>query len=281
MCTLVIPLSPNGPPSKTSFKSEVNVPLQTLLNPYETELSTVVKEKLSQHLFESSIRLLIMTEDEDFRARESGLVSFFGQFSSEYQSVISKSITFLPGLSSLAFKKRLANFHNRQLSSNNAVISASELSDMYHFPNTDISIGEDIIKSRSRELPAPLSFKNDGMKFDAVLGINQYGGETSPIGVTLDQRRKHMYVIGKTGMGKTTLLTSCISQDMLKGKGIAVLDPHGDMTEELLSIIPENRRKDVRFFDPYDREFPMGRNILAPGIKFSNKGEGQEGWTRS
>jgi type IV secretory pathway VirB4 component len=67
--------------------------------------------------------------------------------------------------------------------------------------------------------------------------------------MTLDQRQKHTYIIGKTGTGKTTLLKSSIYQDMYNGKGLAVLDPHGDMFRELLSVVPENRRKDVVIFD--------------------------------
>ena len=62
-----------------------------------------------------------------------------------------------------------------------------------------------------------------------------------------------MYVIGKTGTGKTTLLKSAIYQDMVNGKGLAVLDPHGDMFRELLALVPENRREDVVVFDPSDK----------------------------
>lgn len=72
-------------------------------------------------------------------------------------------------------------------------------------------------------------------------------------------------------MGKTTLLKGAIYQDMLNGKGLAVLDPHGDMFRELLSIVPENRRKDVVVFDPSDRDYPVGLNILDPGIEFASE----------
>jgi hypothetical protein len=98
--------------------------------------------------------------------------------------------------------------------------------------------------------------------------------------MTLEQRRMHTYVIGKTGTGKTTLLTNSIYQDMVSGKGLAVLDPHGDMFQELLSIVPENRRKDVIVFDPSDRNFPIGLNILDPGLEFADD-EDREQWITS
>ena len=114
-------------------------------------------------------------------------------------------------------------------------------------------------------------------KLDVIVGTNKHGGSDQPIGITLDQRQKHTYVLGKTGMGKTTtLLTGAIYQDMVNEKGLAVLDPHGDMFLELLSIVPEHRRKDVVVFDPADREFPLGLNILDPGITFDNEDDKHE-----
>jgi hypothetical protein len=123
--------------------------------------------------------------------------------------------------------------------------------------------------------------KKSTTDIDVILGTNQYGGEVNPIGLTLEQRQKHMYVIGKTGMGKTTLLTNAIYQDMVNGKGLCALDPHGDMVKELLRIIPKDRINDVIYFDPSDREFPLGVNILSPGITFSNKEDADEWITSS
>jgi len=130
-------------------------------------------------------------------------------------------------------------------------------------------------------LPAPLSLKRANMNLDVIIGTNTYGNEIIPVGLTLEQRQKHMYVIGKTGMGKTTLLTSAIYQDMKNGKGLAVLDPHGDMFQELLKLVPANRRDDVIVFDPSDREWPIGLNLLSPGVHFTDKEDEQEWITSS
>ncbi len=81
-------------------------------------------------------------------------------------------------------------------------------------------------------------------------------------GIKTDDRRRHMYVIGKTGMGKSTLLENLVYTDILKGHGVAYVDPHGDTAEKILQWIPPERIKDVIYFNPADREFPIAFNVL-------------------
>lgn len=89
-----------------------------------------------------------------------------------------------------------------------------------------------------------------------------YRGVARPFGIKLDDRRRHMYVIGKTGMGKTTLLENMIIQDIRDGRGLAVVDPHGDLVEKALRFIPSYRINDVIYFNPADSEYPIAFNIL-------------------
>lgn len=261
------------------MKSKANT--RPTSNPYEQELGKIIKSKLDQQLFEVTIRLLVASPDpEALHARLHALVATFKPFMTPYQSLVVRR-----GLPLRSTGKRhLANFEARKLSphhlSQQTIISSSELSDLYHFPNTDLTKTEGFVKSRSRELPAPLSIKHSRAKLDVVVGVNKHGGEEQPIGMTLAQRQKHTYVIGKTGTGKTTLLTSSIYQDMVSGKGLAVLDPHGDMFRELLGIAPEHRRKDVVVFDPSDRAHPVGLNLLDPGVEFSDQDDQRE-WVTS
>ncbi len=81
-------------------------------------------------------------------------------------------------------------------------------------------------------------------------------------GIKTDDRRRHMYIIGKTGMGKSTLLENLVYTDILKGHGVAYVDPHGDTAEKMLQWIPEHRLKDVIYFNPADRNFPIAFNVL-------------------
>lgn len=93
-------------------------------------------------------------------------------------------------------------------------------------------------------------------------GLTNFRGEKKKFGIKEDDRRRHMYIIGKTGMGKTELLKNMAIQDILNGHGIAFIDPHGDAAEELLDFIPENRIKDVVYFNPADIGYPIAFNIM-------------------
>lgn len=253
--------------------------LQTT-NPYQQEISKAVKTKLDQPLFEVSIRILVASNDSDAAAtRINALLSSLHTFTGTSQAIGSRRFSAFSSAD-----KWLEKFQNRSLTrhifSQQTILSSAELSDIYHFPNTDLTKTEGLVKSRSRDLPTPLSIKRSDAQLDVVVGANEFDGEIHEIGMTLEQRQRHTYVLGKTGTGKTTLLMSSIYQDMVNGKGLAVLDPHGDMFYELLHIIPENRRKDVVVFDPSDGDFPVGLNILDPGVDFSNEDDKQE-WITS
>lgn len=256
------------------------LPAAIAADPYEVELAETIKAKTTQHLYEATIRILVSAQDAaTVESRTAEMVASLRSFSSPHQSITTRRN--IPLLSSPT--SRLGGYRSRALSADfidqNMVLSSSELADLYHFPNSNFTKTEGLVKSRSRELPAPLSLKN-GTPFDVIAGASRYGGETLPIGLTLNQRQKHTYVIGKTGMGKTTMLTSMIYQDMDSGKGLAVLDPHGDMFHELLQMVPEHRRQDVVVFDPSDREFPIGLNLLDPGVDFASEDDRQE-WITS
>lgn len=81
-------------------------------------------------------------------------------------------------------------------------------------------------------------------------------------GIKLDDRRRHMYVIGKTGMGKTTMLENMVLHDIYAGHGVGIVDPHGDFAEKIIDYIPPHRINDVVYFNPADTSFPIGFNIL-------------------
>lgn len=245
-------------------------------NPYDIEMGQIIKGKLDQQLYEVTLRILVSSPDAGTHySRINALVESFKPFRSTYQSFGTRQ--HVPVLSPK--HKNLEQFKARTLSPHHftqqTILSSSELTDLYHFPNGEMARAEGMVKSRSRELAAPLSVRRSDAKLDVLVGVNRHGGSIQPIGMTLEQRQKHTYVIGKTGTGKTTMLTGMIYQDMLSGKGLAVLDPHGDMFRELLSIVPESRRQDVVVFDPSDWDYPLGLNMLDPGITFRNDNERQ------
>lgn len=146
------------------------------------------------------------------------------------------------------------------LSRNSSIMSASELASLFHFPYGVIKT-EGMVRSHSKTLPAPLSLKGNP-DLDILIGINKHHGNETPIGLTTDERERHMYIIGGTGSGKTTMLKYQIHQDMRNDKGVAVVDPHGDLAEELLEHIPPTRRKDLIYLNPDNLDHPIGVNLL-------------------
>lgn len=247
---------------------EVNFPSLSaeMTNPYEKELKTVVKNKLDQSLFEVSIRALVFAKKgEDVDTRVSGFMAALGQFGSSYQSLTSSHSFFT------RFKTIFNSFKNREIPSHmftfNPILSTSELSDLYHFPYTSTTITENLVRVHSKDLPAPLSLKNVN-KLDAVFGTNTYGGEEIQVGLTDDERSRHVYLIGQTGSGKSTVMYHMAKDDIQAGRGVAVIDPHGDLIEDLLATIPEERLNDFIYFNPFDLKHPMYINLieLASGL---------------
>ncbi len=227
-------------------------------NPYQAELELLVKGKLDQQLFTTSLRLLVIGSKSESHKRIRGFASSLSSFTNSYQSLrISHSMKFefLRKLRSFMYRQRLLRFFG------NSILSVSEVSDLYHFPFTATTRTEDIQKVHSKELPASVSLKR-ATDLDIVFAKNMFGGTTTPIGLNIEERRRHMYVLGATGTGKSTMLLSMIKQDIEHGKGLCVIDPHGELIENILPLIPEHRIKDVIYFNPDDISFPVGLNVL-------------------
>ncbi|MDE2107503.1 MAG: type IV secretion system DNA-binding domain-containing protein, partial [Patescibacteria group bacterium] len=100
------------------------------------------------------------------------------------------------------------------------------------------------------------------MNEDLVLGIRESWGQEMPFALSASDRRHHLYAVGKSGTGKTTLLRNMILQDVEAGRGVGVIDPHGDLSEELLDHMPRRATERVTYFNPSDTEHPVGFNLL-------------------
>jgi len=211
----------------------------------EQKIIESIEEKIKQPLFETSIRLLLISDNkESISDRLNGISSSFATFSSsDYQSLIPKKyldIEFINRILFFGFRKRLSLI-------NKSLLSVAEVSSIYHFPFANTNSTEDLVKTLSPELPAPLSLKKD-RDLDVIFGKNTYGNATVDIGLTDEERAKHMYLIGRTGSGKSTVIFHMASADIQKGRGLAVIDPHGDLAEDLLCTVPMNRINDLIYF---------------------------------
>jgi len=94
------------------------------------------------------------------------------------------------------------------------------------------------------------------------IGLTTFRNQKKKFGIKLDDRRRHVYIIGKTGMGKTALMENMAIQDIQAGRGLAFIDPHGEAAEELLDFVPSRRINDVIYFNPADVEYPIAFNVM-------------------
>ena len=250
---------------EAAFREQVTKrqrPARTL-SAFELELMESMHRKVTQPLFQVSLR--VTASGTNAKGHITELRTALDGFSVPlYQSLKAKVST------PLLQQRRIKLMTGRLpvLSSKHAlVLSAAELASLYHFPSSRISQTDNLVTSLSRTLPAPISLKQN-KELDVIIGENIHHGIVTPIGLTELERQRHVYIIGGTGNGKTTMLQYQIVQDMKAGKGIAVVDPHGDMAETILEHVPEERLTDVVYFNPDDLEYPIGLNLLElmPGL---------------
>lgn len=138
------------------------------------------------------------------------------------------------------------------------VLNSVELATIFHLPSEVIEMTAQVERKGMKEVIAPAGLSEEGL----ILGTNFYQGHEKIVRLADDDRRRHVYVIGQTGTGKSVFLENCIVQDMHAGKGLAFIDPHGDTAEKLMAKVPPERAKDVVYFNPGDTEFPMGWNLM-------------------
>lgn len=227
-----------------------------VISSFEQELLASINDKISQPLYKVSLRVMVSGQQPaTIRALKSALDGFSTPL---YQSLRAKrSIPIANGYRKYLVQHRYPS----RVMRTPMLLSSSELASLYHFMDR-ASIGADNLQtSLARTLPAPVSLKK-GIIPDVVLGINDHKGVETQIGLTEQERARHVYVIGGTGNGKTTLLQYQIVQDIHNDKGVAVIDPHGDMAEFILTQIPKRRVKDVIYINPSDFDYPIGLNLL-------------------
>ena len=151
------------------------------------------------------------------------------------------------------WKRRINGFYHKR-----DLLVEKELAALYHFPDSRYNKIPIIQWITYRVLPPPPNAPSDGI----LVGINRHRAVETPIRFLPKDRTRHQYIIGKSGCGKSSLLSWQARQDVAQGEGLCVVDPHGDLIEDMLAHVPKERAKDVVVFDPSDLERPMGLNLL-------------------
>jgi len=157
------------------------------------------------------------------------------------------------------FEAHIEDVLRRQSRRSGMLLNTDELLGFVHFPTSDVQSPK-LVRQTAKTKPAPLLVNNPSGRF---LGTNSHLGHQTGVWLTPLQRAQHLHIIGVPGTGKSSLLFNLIRQDIEAGDGVAVLDPHGDLVEQILTIIPPERIKDVILLDPSDEEFSIGFNILS------------------
>ncbi len=225
---------------------------QVALTPEEQELVKAIDSKVRKGAFAVNIRLLA-SADTQHRAEEilSHLENSFSQF--ENHGVNHFTVTKRRKAKAFVYDYIFRNFD----SENAIVLNTEEIASVFHFPISTTETPK-IKWLKAGAAPPPINVPQEGM----LLAFNKYRGVETPIRITDSDRRRHMYVIGQTGVGKSNFLQEMAKRDAQSGKGFCFIDPHGDAIEDILTAIPKERAEDVIVFDPSDVDRPIGINML-------------------
>ena len=225
----------------------------------EEEVAKSIGEKALQSGFTSVVRVLASAKTEDRTSQIlNGLFVAFNIFKGkgtnrfEYRRIIpidSLNKPFIVG----HFKKRMPAFFEKE-----SILCSEELATLFHFPDARYNKIPTIEWLTYKVLPPPLDLPNEGI----ILGKSVYRGIEKFVRFSREDRTRHQYIVGKSGSGKSVLVWNQAIQDVANGEGVCVIDPHGDLVEDVAACIPKERVKDVILFDPADKERPMGLNIL-------------------
>ncbi|MDZ7586112.1 MAG: type IV secretion system DNA-binding domain-containing protein [Patescibacteria group bacterium] len=210
-----------------------------------------IENKCSKPGFETIIRMVVSsTTKESAEAHLSNLTSSFSQYNSDHNSFTKVKMR-LKKLFMIDFIYRYQPLFGAK-----SILSTEELATIYHFPNKSVETPH-IFWLSAKRAPAPALIPRTGL----FLGKSVYRGVTRPVYISEDDRLRHTYIIGKTGVGKSELLIEMIMQDIRAGKGVCFIDPH-DTVEKILEMIPPERAEDVIYFNPSDTDRPMALNML-------------------
>ncbi|MEK7151087.1 MAG: DUF87 domain-containing protein [Patescibacteria group bacterium] len=250
------PPKPKAPSTSSGQAPEQHPPAggPKVVTPTDDEIIKAVAGKASKSSFDVNVRL-VASAASDIRAQQilQDFEGSFVQFSSpDINGLRSNKLTG-GNLDKMIYKFSFRLFDNSQL----LTMSTEEITSLYHLPVATTNAPK-VKFLRSKPAEPPPNLPQEGI----VLGRNVFRGQELPIRMTDEDRRRHLYVIGQTGTGKSTLMKAMLRQDIENGKGVCLIDPHGEFAEFVLSVTPKERADDVIYFDPGDIERPIGLNML-------------------
>lgn len=218
------------------------------------KVTPLIRAKFAEPLYAAVVRVAATAPDEDGAMHLARRLAYAvsGAMRSESNELVMAD----PG--EHGFDAEAEDLLDRATHRSGMLLSLSEVLTLVHPPSASIR-SERLLRQGSRTKAAPGS----AIRKALLLGTNEHDGEIRHVSLSVEERLRHTYVLGASGTGKSTLLLSMVAQDIEAGNGFAVLDPHGDLIDDILARIPPERVGDVILFDPADEAFPVGFNILS------------------
>ncbi len=234
-------------------------PAVTLSDRDKTRIAKA-EEKATKLGYEVKIRLAYLGQNQtDAKLNMQALVGTFKQYNS----------TNLNGFKQLGSSFNPADldaYKMRQFSDRGSILNISELASVYHLPHTSVETPNIVwASSKTAEPPANLPMITGNNNIDrniSAFGLTNFRGINHQFGLLRKDRSRHVYIIGQTGAGKSGLLELMALSDIFHNQGYCIIDPHGDFAIDNLRFVPESRIKDVVYFNPADKEFPIAFNPL-------------------
>lgn len=150
----------------------------------------------------------------------------------------------------------IMRFFPQEIRSN--ILNSVEMATLFHLPGAGAIPTSQVKRQMSKQVDGPTDIMNEGV----LIGYNEFRGVKKPIRIGTKDRRRHVYIIGQTGVGKSVLQENMAYQDMMEGRGFAFIDPHGDLVESLMGKVPKERVEDIIYFNPSDMTNPVGMNMF-------------------
>lgn len=255
---------PGGKRWKKIGKSYVSSTKKNEANPEKATFKTDPKvlekidDKCSKPGFETTIRFVVSSKTKEAADMHlKNIISAFSQFNSDLNNLKKVKIFFKGGFM-INFIYKFFPVLEMPFLKSVSILSTDELATIFHFPNKTVDAPQiNWLKAKTAPVAAEVPTKNG-----THIGFGYYRGVKRPVFIGPKDRMRHTYIIGKTGVGKSELLKEMIKQDIKSGYGVCVMDPHGDLIDDVIRYIPAERAEDVIYFDPSCTERPMGLNLL-------------------
>ncbi len=241
------------PPESDKEKEKSN-PEDKQFTALEQAEVDAISEKARYPAYEVLIRVVISSNTA---ARSQvllkNIIAAFALFDSPRNNGFSFSLTRNVEEMTTAYIMR---FFPQELRSN--ILNSVEMATLFHLPGASAIPTSQVKRQMSKQVDGPTDVMDEGL----LIGYNEFRGTKKPIRIGTKDRRRHVYIIGQTGVGKSVLQENMAYQDMMDGRGFAFIDPHGDLVESLLGKVPKERVEDIIYFNPADMTNPIGLNMF-------------------